>query len=93
MNADMENHIKIVLHALIFSKLNWKKKIIHHKIPGKLWEKMEADIFTLRKKYLCIVDYDSKFPFIKKTEDLSTKSLILVCKIIFSEYGLPKKIL
>ena len=29
----------------------------------------------------------------KKTESHSTDSLILTCKSIFSEYGLPKKIM
>ena len=51
-------------------------------------------MFTLNNKYyLCIVDYHSKFPVFKKTEDPSTDSLILICKIIFSAYGLPKKIM
>ena len=50
-------------------------------------------MFTLdNKNYLCIVDYHSKFPVIKM-EDLSAESLILACKIIFSEYGLPKNIM
>ena len=51
-------------------------------------------MFTLdNKQYLCIVDYNSKFPVVKKTEDLSADSLILTCKIIFAEYGLPKNIM
>ena len=51
-------------------------------------------MFTLHKRsYLCIVDYHSKFPVIKTTEDISADSLILTCKIIYSEYGLPKKII
>ena len=41
----------------------------------------------------CIVDYHSKCPVIKKMEDLSADSLILTCKIIFSEYGLVMKIM
>ena len=50
-------------------------------------------MFTLHNRnYLCIVDYHSKFPVIKKMEDLSADSLILTCKIICSEYSLPKKI-
>ena len=49
-------------------------------------------MFTLHNKnYLCAVDYHSKFPVIKKMEDLSADSLILTCKIFFSEHGLPKK--
>ena len=51
-------------------------------------------MFTLNnKKYICIVDYHSKFPIIKKTEDLSVDSLTLTCKIIFAEYGVTKKIM
>ena len=48
-------------------------------------------MFTLdNRNYLCIVD-DIKVPVITKTEDLSAYSLILACKIMFSEYHLPKK--
>ena len=43
------------------------------------------------ESYLCIVDYHSKLSVITKIEDLSADSQILACKIIFSEYGLPKK--
>ena len=48
--------------------------------------------FTLQN-YLCIVDYHNNFPIIKKTEYLLADSLILACKIIFLEYGLPRKIM
>ena len=63
----------------------------HH---NKAWEVIGADMFTLNNKhYLCIMDYNSKFPIIKKTEDLSAENLILMCKVIFVEYGLPRKIM
>lgn len=53
-----------------------------------------VDMFTLNNKhYLCFVDYHRKFPINKKTEDLSADSLILMCKIIFAEYVLPRKIM
>ena len=86
---DIEKHINIALHILIFSKWSQKEKIIHHEIPGKTWEVFGMDIFTLHNKnYLCIVDYHSKFHVIKQTEYLSTDSLILTCKNhFFSEYG------
>ena len=45
------------------------------------------------RNYLYIVDYHSKFPIIKKTEDLAADSLILACKISFSDYGPPRKII
>ena len=71
-----------------------KEQIIHHEIPGKSLEVVGADMFTLHNKnYLCILNYHSTFPVIKKTEDLLADSLILACKIIFSEYGPPRKIM
>ena len=55
---------KIVLHALTFSK---QEKGIHHNIPGKPWEVIGVDMFTLNNKnYLFIVDYHSKFPIVKR---------------------------
>ena len=45
------------------------------------------------KYYLCIVDYPSKFPIVKRAEDMSTESLILAWKITFSEYRLLEMII
>ena len=71
-----------------------KEQILYHEIPRKPWGVVEADMLTLHNKnYLCIVDYHCKVLVIKKMEDLSADNLILACKIIFSEYGLPKKIM
>ena len=51
-------------------------------------------MFTINNNnYLCIVDYHRKFSLIKKMEDLSADSLILTCKVIFSEYWIPKRIM
>ena len=92
-NMDTGNHIKIALHVLIFSKCSQRKKIIHHEIPGKPWQVVGVDKFTLHNKnYLCIADFHSKFPVIKKDGTPISSSLILACKLNFSEYGLPKKI-
>ena len=68
--------------------------MIHHVIPARPWDIIGTDMFTLNiKHYLCIVDYHNKFPVIQKTEDLSADSLIVMCKVIFAEYRLPKKIM
>ena len=51
-------------------------------------------MFTLNnKQYLCILDYHSKFLIVKKTKGPSADSLILMCEIIFTECGIPKKIM
>ena len=51
-------------------------------------------MFTLNNKnYLHIVEYHRNFSNSEKAEDVSAESLILACKVIFSEFGLPKKIM
>ena len=54
---------------------------------------VEADILSINNRhYLCIVYYHSTFQVRKKVEGLSTDKLIKMCKIIFSEYRLPSKL-
>ena len=68
--------------------------MVHHDIPLRPWEVLGADVFHFNNKnYLCIVDYHSKFPVIKRMEGLSTESLIATTKVIFAEYGIPHKIM
>ena len=43
------------------------------------------------KNYLCIIDYHSKFPVVKRMKGLSTEKLIATAKVIFAEYGIPCK--
>ena len=45
------------------------------------------------KNYLCIVDYSSKFPIVKRLEGMSAENLTNAVKIIFVEYGIPQKII
>ena len=71
-----------------------KEKMIHHDIPLRPWEVLAADVFHFNNKnYLCIVDYHSKFPVLKRMEGLSTESPITTTKVIFAEYGIPHKIM
>ena len=42
---------------------------------------------------MCIVDYNSKFPVIKRLEGLSAENLTNAVKIIFTEYGMPHKLM
>ena len=71
-----------------------KKRFIHHDIPLRPWEVVRADIFHFHNKsYLCIVDYNSKFPIVKRLDGLSAENLINTIKIILTEYGIPQKIM
>ena len=77
-----------------FSRCSQRKKIIHHDIPLRLLEIIGTDIFHFNNKnYLCIIDYNSKFPVIKRLEGLSVENLINTIKVIFAEYGIPQQIM
>ena len=94
VNNDIENHVKNCYTCLEFQQMHPKEKIIHHNIPLRPWEVLGADIFQLNNKnYLCIVDYHSKFPVIKRMEGLSVENLIATVKIIFAKYGIPCRLM
>ena len=88
INNDVENHVKNCSMCLEFQLTQPKEKTIHHGIPLRLWEVIGVDVFQHDyKNYLCIVDYHSKFPVIKRMEELSAESYCS-SKIIFVEYGI-----
>ena len=94
INADIEKYIRSSATCLEFQQMQLKEKIIHHDVPLRLWEVLGADVFHFNNKdYLCIVDYHSKFPGVRILEGLSAESLIAVIKVIFTEYGIPHKIM
>ena len=71
-----------------------KDKVISHEMPGKPWEVIIVDLFTINNSnFLCVVDYHSKLPIVRKAGALSAGSLNTCCKIIFAEYEVSKKIM
>ena len=71
-----------------------KGKIICHNIPLRPWEVIGTDVFHFNNKnYLCIVDYHSKFPMVKRLEGLSAENLTATVKVIFTEYGILHKLI
>ena len=94
INADIKNYIMHCAMCLEFQQMQPKEKTIHHNIPLRPWEVISAYVFHFNNKnYLCIVDYHSKFPFIKRLERLSVESLVKTVKIMFAKYGAPQKIM
>ena len=56
------------------------------------WEVVSADIFSITNDtLLCIVDYYSKFPVVKKTDGLLVDNLVRMAKNVFTEFGLQRK--
>ena len=76
------------------SRCSQRKKIIHHEIPLRPWEAVGADVFHFNDiNYLCVVDYSSKFPIVRKFQGLSVEHLINEIAAIFAEYGIPQKLM
>ena len=94
INADIKKYIKSCPKCLEFQQMQPKEKIIHHNIPLRLWEVLGADVFHFNNKnHLCIVDYHSKFPMVKRLEGLSAENLTATVKVIFAEYDIPHKLM
>ena len=56
----------------------------YHSGPGKQFNNIN---------YLCVVDYNSKFPIIWKLQGLFAEHLINAVSAIFTEYGIPHKLM
>ena len=89
----MKNTVKQCATGMEYPEIKLCEKIIPYEMPHKPWDMVGANIFTIKNNtLLCIVDYHSKFPVVMKTDSLSGDNLIRMVKIVFAEFGLPKKI-
>ena len=86
-------HSQAMCHVFGIPAYTTPRKTLHYEIPGSSWEVVSTHIFMINgKTHLCILDYHSKFPIVKKVNSLSADDLVQKAKLIFAEYGLPKKI-
>ena len=63
--------------------------------PDRIWHTVGVDIFYHEKDaWLLVADYYSKFPVVRKLPNPSPSVIVVeIMKCIFSEYGIPKKII
>ncbi|CAE1241146.1 unnamed protein product [Acanthosepion pharaonis] len=65
-----------------------------HEIPVRPWQIVATDIFNLnRHNYLLIVDSYSKYSFIRKLREFSSKEVTDLTKQIFAEQGVPERLI
>jgi transposase InsO family protein len=62
-------------------------------VPPRPWHTLGADLFHHDKVwYLIIADYYSKFPFIRKLDNLTASTITRVSRVLFAEQGIPEVI-
>ena len=89
INADIEKYTNQCATCLEFQQMEPKEKIIHHDIPLRPWEVVRADVFHFNNvNYLCVVDYNSKFPIVLRLQGLMAEHLINAVTAIFAKYGI-----
>ena len=95
INADIQKYIKqCAIYSLEFQQMQPKEKIIHHGVSLRPWEVVGADVFHFNNiNYLCVVDYNSKFPIVRKLQGLLAEHLINAVTAIFAKCGIPHKIM
>ena len=94
INADIKKYIKQCATCLEFQQMQPKEKIIHHDVPLRPWEVVRADVFHFNNiNCLCVVDYNSKFPIIRRLWGLLAEHLINAVTEIFAKYGILQKIM
>ena len=91
MNANIEHTVNQCATCFKYQQMQPHERVLHYKIQCRPWKVVGADIFmTNAKTHLCLVDYHSKFPIVKKVNSLSVDDLVQMAKLIFAEYGQKK---
>ena len=90
INRDIEHIVSSCAICQSHRKRQASESLMPHPIPERPWQKIGADIFTLRRKdYLLVVDYYSKFPEVMTLSDKSATAVIQCLKTIFARHGIP----
>ena len=95
INKDIENLVKECSICQEHQPSQTCETLMPHDIPCKPWDTVGTDLFHYNgSEYLIVVDYYSKFPIVKKLPTHYTSGVVIsVLKQIFSEYGIPNKVM
>ena len=81
MNANIQNTVKPCSTCL-----EYLEKTTPYNVLAKPWEVVGAFIFMINNEnLLCIVQYYSNIPLVKKVEGMLAKDLIGAIKVVFAE--------
>lgn len=95
INKDIEQSVRGCKICQEHQNGQTAEPLLPHDIPQRPWQTIGTDLFHLDgAEYLIVADYYSKFPFVRKIHGQSTsKAVITLMKQIFSEQGVPSKVI
>ncbi len=93
INDDIETHVKECRTCQRNQNSQRKEPLMPHDIPPRPWHTLGSDLFFFNNAtYLLVADYYSKFTITKKLgNNTTTSNVIRYLKVIFSEHGIPEK--
>ena len=94
INHDIEEMVKRCSPCQHNQNMNVKESLMPHDVPQKPWHTLGSDLFFWNNSpYLLVSDYYSKFPLVRKLNDIRSDTTIAHLKSIFEEHGIPSKLI
>ncbi|XP_041362100.1 uncharacterized protein K02A2.6-like [Gigantopelta aegis] len=94
INTDIDKMVKSCHLCQEFQKSQPAETLMQHEVPTRPWQVLGSDLFyTEGQEFLIVCDYYSKFPIIRLVKGMGgTQTVINILKGIFSEQGIPEKL-
>ena len=90
---EIENLVNSCCVCQKYHNSQQKEPMIPTEIPSRPWKTLSADLFYVQQSwFLIVVDYYSKFPFVKKLQNLTSGAVVNEMKMLFAENGIPESL-
>lgn len=94
LNNDLENYISKCYICEKYQRAKTNESMLSHDIPNLPFEQIGLDIMTCNNKdFLVVIDYFSKWIEIHRLKNKHCSEIISKLKMIFSNFGIPQKII
>ena len=94
INKDIEQLVSDCSVCQKYQRSQTDEPLMPHDIPQRPWHTVGTDLFQLGKpEYLKVADYYAKIPIVRKITGKNTSAAVIsLTKQIFSEQGIPVKV-
>ncbi|XP_063953999.1 uncharacterized protein K02A2.6-like [Lytechinus pictus] len=94
INSNIESVVNQCATCQKHQRSQPKEELLPHELPTRPWQILGTDLFHFEgREYLIIADYYSKFPLVRRMPvECTSKAVIEATQQIFSEHGIPEKV-